>query len=56
MPLLLCYTLADYYPKWPKMNKVPNLNEEDLIFELISGSVKSYTLLFDHYASKLYHY
>jgi RNA polymerase sigma-70 factor (ECF subfamily) len=38
------------------MNKVPKLNEEDLIFELISGSEKSYTLLFDHYASKLYHY
>jgi|GEM_PF-2161340 len=38
------------------MKKVPKLNEEDLIFELISGNERSFALLFDVYANKLYNY
>jgi len=53
---MLCFTLIDDYPKWPEMKKVPKLNEEDLIFELISGNEKSFALLFDIYANKLYNY
>ena len=38
------------------MKKVLKLNEKDLIFELISGNEKSFALLFDIYADKLYTY